>query len=130
MLDPSPESSARSTSAPKEEVLEEFVTSSTRNEKINRFIRQDNPDEILDKTYTENYINKVQQRKEFAEQFVSITRCWLFFLGSVIILNGFGLFGFRLSDAVIIALLTTSLANVLGLALQVANYLFRKEGRP
>jgi hypothetical protein len=52
---------------------------------------------------------------------------WLFFVGGVIVAAGFKWNAFTISDAVLLGLLGTTTANIVGLFLVVTNYLFPKK---
>ena len=78
-------------------------------------------------TKLEEYNSKRQdrmQRGAFASRIFRLL-CW--YMGAVallIILNGFSVFGFNLSDSVAITLLGTATANVISIFVIVAKYLF------
>ena len=75
----------------------------------------------------------IKAKKKYAKEFISLAKCWLVFIGTVIVLNSLSYdstifdwisLSFSISDTVILALLGTSLVNVLTPAFLVANYLF------
>lgn len=66
-----------------------------------------------------------QGRREFSRSIFAVTVIWMFLVLMVIIQCAGG--RWHLSDAVLIALITTTTANVIGIFLLVANYLFNRE---
>lgn len=70
-----------------------------------------------------------QQRKEFAVKIYWLIVCWLGGVAILLFLVGWGGCGFRLSDAVLVALISGTSANVIGLLAIVILYLFpRRKG--
>lgn len=74
-----------------------------------------------------------EQRTYYAKRIFRLVRVWLILVGYAVMAQGFGsgfhTYGrFDLSDSVIIALLTTTTATVIGALLIVLNYLFPKRG--
>jgi hypothetical protein len=88
--------------------------------------------EILDLTQAR------EQRELFARHILMVAKVWLVLLGYVILAQGFGTgiplynwtqgvfyYGrFHLSDSILLALLTTSTATVIGVLVVVVRYLF------
>ena len=68
----------------------------------------------------------LEGRGAWANRIFKILVAWLIAVVAVIALQGFQLGKFHLSDAVIIAFISTTTVNVLTLAYIVANYLFLK----
>ncbi|SEB18970.1 hypothetical protein [Pedobacter hartonius] len=64
------------------------------------------------------------ERKDYANVLFTVTIIWLFLVLGIFISVGRGILVY--SDSVIITLLTTTTANVVGLVIIVANYLFKK----
>jgi hypothetical protein len=64
------------------------------------------------------------ERKDYANVLFTLTTIWLFLVLGIFVSVGRGVLVY--SDSVIITLLTTTTANVLGLVIIVANYLFKK----
>jgi hypothetical protein len=64
------------------------------------------------------------ERKDYANVMFTLTTIWLFLVLGIFVSVGRGVLVY--SDSVIITLLTTTTANVLGLVIIVANYLFKK----
>lgn len=71
-------------------------------------------------------IDDVKARKKWGERVFYLLIAWLITDLLCICLQGFSAFGFHVSDAIIITLISTTTANVLGLGYVVANYLFPK----
>ena len=102
----------------------------------------DSPDEIsqLEEDYTarreqDARIRQLEQniaeRKKYANRIFYLVCSWLCFVGALVLLNGvqdwFTFIPFHLSDAVLIALITTTTINVIGVFLFVVRYLFPKD---
>lgn len=64
-------------------------------------------------------------RKEFSRSIFAVMVIWMFFVLMIVIQSANG--KWHLSDSVLIALITTTTANVIGTFIIVANYLFNKE---
>jgi uncharacterized membrane protein len=64
-----------------------------------------------------------RERRRYAEQIFTLISTWLFTVLFILIINTKA--GLRLSDSVIITLITTTTASVLGLFVIVINYLFK-----
>jgi hypothetical protein len=64
------------------------------------------------------------ERKDYANVLFTMTTIWLFLVLGIFISVGRGVLVY--SDSVIITLLSTTTANVVGLVIIVANYLFKK----
>jgi|ERR1039458_266926 hypothetical protein len=65
-------------------------------------------------------------RQTWGERVFWLLVAWLVVVLAGIIFQGFGWFRFHVSDSVLIALISTTTANVLSLGYIVANYLFPK----
>ena len=63
-------------------------------------------------------------RKKYARRIFNFICKWSLFVGIVIILSGFNVLNFNLADSVLIALMTTTFAQVLGLMIAVLYYIF------
>lgn len=66
-----------------------------------------------------------EARKNFADRIFRVTVIWMFCILIVVVLCGVGWMAF--TDTVLIALITTTTANVFGFFYVVVNYLFNKE---
>jgi uncharacterized membrane-anchored protein len=99
----------------------------------------DSPDEFsqLEEDYTarreetariKQLEQNIEERKKYANRIFCLVCYWLVFVGVLVLLNGvqgcFTWIPFRLSDAVLIALITTTTINVIGVFLFVVRYLF------
>ena len=76
--------------------------------------------------HDEDLKNRKQDRKErrrYAEHIFTLISLWLFTVLFILMINTKA--GLRLSDSVIITLITTTTASVLGLFVIVINYLFK-----
>lgn len=78
---------------------------------------------------TERLSDESKMRRDVSAAFFSILKWWLRFMGAIlvaqIVLHACGLKG--LSDALLIAMLTTTTVAIIGLMLAVARYLFPGE---
>lgn len=68
-----------------------------------------------------------EQRKLFGERMYSFVVYYMFFVGVVVLLAGSQWMGFYLSDAVLVTLLGTTTATVIGVFNFVMKYLFFKK---
>jgi hypothetical protein len=73
----------------------------------------------------------IEERRRYAGRLFGVMVGWLVVVGYVVLAQGFGVglhaYGrFHLADSVVIALITTTTATVIGVFLTVANYLFPK----
>lgn len=83
---------------------------------------------ILMATKREEYLSSKQdreQRKDYAIRLYELVCCYLLFMFLLIVVSGLDIADFHLSDAVLVTLLGTTTATVLGLFRFVAKYLFR-----
>jgi lipopolysaccharide export LptBFGC system permease protein LptF len=76
-----------------------------------------------------------EQRRQYATRLFAVMVGWLAVVAYVVLAQGFGVGFYRggpfhLSDSVVIALITTTTATVIGAFLTVANYLFPKRDLP
>lgn len=67
------------------------------------------------------------QRKEFAEHIFSFVSIYMFFVFLILFLSGTETTNFNLSDNVLITLLGTTTANVIGILIIVVTYLFSRK---
>jgi hypothetical protein len=85
----------------------------------------------LDNKKIENEIRKqdMDERKAYSNKIYCLIASWLIYVGLIIFLEALGskCGWFKLSDPVMIALITTSTASVIGLFAIVVNYLFKKK---
>ena len=70
------------------------------------------------------------QRKKYADRIFVLLVVWLCTLVVILILSGFStLTGFNLTDTVLMTLIGSTTASMIGIFLIVANYLFPKRNR-
>ena len=102
----------------------------------------DSPDELSqrEEDYTERRAadarirqleQNIEERKKYANRIYWLVCSWLVFVGLVVLRNGVQIpiawIPFGLSDGVLIALITTTTINVIGVFLFVVRYLFPRE---
>jgi len=105
-----------------EEAQEEFGAEFAEDE---RKTKEDYENELLAETIQDRQQDR-EQRKEYADKLFILIKYWLIALLAVLLINGWGILWFELSDAVLLALVGGTTANVLGLFLIVLYYLFPK----
>lgn len=76
--------------------------------------QQDNKDRDQDRA----------QRKQYSSRLFWLVVGWLFAVGGILLLSGFGAWGFQLTEVVLGTLIGTTTASVLGLFTIVVRYLF------
>ncbi len=69
----------------------------------------------------------IENRGKYTSRLYWLMLGWMTAVYVVIVLSGFAALGFKLSDTVLIALITGTTANVIGLFVIVARYLFTKK---
>ena len=75
-------------------------------------------------------IQNVEERKKYAARGFSVVLFWLTCVISIVTLQGFGsTYNFKLDRSIIIALITASTLNVIGILIFVMKYLFVKESK-
>jgi amino acid permease len=80
---------------------------------------------------TEGQKQDIQERKKYAQLFFYLSCAWLVAIVVIIMLQGFGAFWktpFKLSDSIVLAMIGSTTANVLGILYIVAKYLFPNRG--
>lgn len=77
----------------------------------------------------DNFQQDVDKREEYSNKLFRLISAWIFFVAVVVVIQG--LFGntclphwFSLNDSVLIALITTTTASIIGLFVIVAKYFF------
>lgn len=88
---------------------------------------EDSAQRIAIEDRREDLENKKQnrnQRKSYANKLFVFLCVYMGLVFLVLLLCGFSLFGFTLSDTVLVALITTTTANVIGIFAFVVRYLF------
>jgi hypothetical protein len=81
--------------------------------------------------HTEGQKQDIQERKKYAQLFFYLSCAWLVAIVVILILQGFGSFWktpFKLSDSIVLAMIGSTTANVLGILYIVAKYLFPNRG--
>lgn len=63
-------------------------------------------------------------RLKFAKSIFWVVVLWLLFVSIILVMEGFWLWDFSLSDAILITILTTTSINIIGLLVIVAKWLF------
>ena len=90
----------------------------------------ENESKVLDNSLKQEQLDSQKQdreeRKKYADAIFQMLSVYLIIILIIILSCGYELNYFYLSDNVIIALLTTMSANIIGLFAIVANYLFKK----
>lgn len=66
-----------------------------------------------------------ESRREFSRNIFTVTVIWMFLVLVIVIQSASG--KWRLSDSVLITLISTTTANVIGIFIIVANYLFNRD---
>jgi len=84
---------------------------------------------LLLENHTRNLANEgqkqdTQERKKYAQRIFWMLSGWLLIVLSAIVISGSGLLEFHLSDAVLLALIGSTTANVAGFFFAVVKYLF------
>lgn len=79
------------------------------------------------KAELESYQSDTEARKEYAKKIFTLTCAWVIGIYVLLILQGFGTNGFRLSDNVLLAAIGSTTANIIGVFLIVTRYFFPKK---
>ncbi|MGA2147987.1 MAG: hypothetical protein ABSH49_23825 [Bryobacteraceae bacterium] len=85
---------------------------------------------------TEGQKQDIKERKKYAQLFFYLSCAWLVAIVAILMLQGFGSQGFgsfwktpfKLSDSIVLAMIGSTTANVLGILYIVAKYLFPNRG--
>lgn len=88
------------------------------------------PEEDAERARTEGVRLDNNLRKDVTGKVFKLCCCALAGMAFILTLHGFGVLGFKLSDGLLMALITGTLAEVLALFAIVVNYLFPKPDRP
>lgn len=81
------------------------------------------------KVENESETQNKQQRKDFAERIYSFAAIYMLGVFLLLFLSGTETINFKLSDNVLITLLGTTTANVIGILIIVVTYLFSRKKR-
>lgn len=68
----------------------------------------------------------IDERRKYGNRFYGLALTWILIIALTLALQGFGLFSFKLSEPVLLAVIGSTTVNILGLLYVVANYLFPK----
>lgn len=79
------------------------------------------------KVENESETQNKEQRKDFSERIYSFAAIYMFFVFLILFLSGTETTNFNLSDNVLITLLGTTTANVIGILIIVVTYLFSRK---
>ena len=71
-------------------------------------------------------LQDIEERKKYAKRIFYTIGAWLMAVLLVVVFKGFTLFGFDVSDKVLITLISSTTINVLGLFFVVIRYLFQR----
>ena len=123
--------------SPKPEDLKKIITSAAETEKPSGSPDQNLPDLSIDLeehklefqlTCLEEDLKQLQDthglRLDYTAHIFKLVCAWLACVVACVILSGFGLGGFKLSDSVLIAFITSTTVNVVGLFVLVAKWMF------
>lgn len=78
---------------------------------------------------TKGLADYIKMRRRYGNVILFLTFLWIIAVLVVVFMQGYSAKGFALSDSVLMLLLGTTTANVIGLFIIVANYLFPKNAR-
>lgn len=84
-------------------------------------------DEEARKAHIASYNQDVKHRAEYAPKIFWLIVGWILGIFVLLALQGFHPYSFNLSDSVLIAVISGTTLNVLGIFVIVANYIFRKQ---
>lgn len=79
------------------------------------------------KAELESFKSDTGARKEYAKRIFGLTCIWVGGIYILLLLQGFGTNGFRLSDNVLLAAIGSTTANIVGVFLIVTRYFFPKK---
>lgn len=107
-------------------LLEEMTDTKVNLEEANvKEVKERNLDEEYTRAQLKRLLDDNQARKSFSQWLFAITVIWMFVV--LIIVIQCGRQAITLSDGVLVALITTTTANVFGFFYVVVNYLFNKD---
>ena len=78
---------------------------------------------------TKGLADYIKMRRRYGNVILFLTFLWIIAVLAVVFMQGYSVKGFALPDSVLMLLLGTTTANVIGLFIIVANYLFPKNAR-
>lgn len=118
--------------APRVGIEENFNIQSNKYIDIEKDIAQENlrkaqlENDALDEV-NKGEVQDREQRKQFAEMIFTFVSLYMGAVIFILLSSGARWVDFHLSDQVIITLITTTTANIIGILLIVVHYLFRKK---
>ena len=71
-----------------------------------------------------------EAKKDFSVRIFWLVLIWFFVVVAITVVHGFNAWDFALADSVLITLLSTTTANVIGMLIIVLNYLFKRRSEP
>jgi hypothetical protein len=66
-------------------------------------------------------------RRKYAKYILWMTAAWMLLIYILLLLEGFGFWGFHLSDAIMLTAIGSTTANVVGMLYIIVNYFFQAE---
>lgn len=117
---------------PRVGIEENFNIQSNKYIDIEKYIAQENlrkaqlENDALDEV-NKGEVQDREQRKQFAEMIFTFVSLYMGAVIFILLSSGARWVDFHLSDQVIITLITTTTANIIGILLIVVHYLFRKK---
>lgn len=104
-----------------EDISDECIITSSESDSAQKIALEDSREEL------ENKKQNRSQRKTYANKLFMLLCVYMALVFLVLFFCGFSLFGFTLSDTVLVALITTTTANVIGIFAFVVRYLFHSK---
>lgn len=101
-----------------EDISDECIITSSESDSAQKIALEDSREEL------ENKKQNRSQRKTYANKLFMFLCVYMALVFLVLFFCGFSLLGFTLSDTVLVALITTTTANVIGIFAFVVRYLF------
>lgn len=77
------------------------------------------------KLQLKDYEQDIAAKKEYAQKIFNLVLGWLIFIGVIVFLNGFFPFFYKLSDKVLIVLISTTTINIISILIIIMKYIFR-----
>ena len=77
----------------------------------------------------QEHSENLEHRKRYASRIFKFVSIWMTMIFCVILLDGWGIGGLKISEKVLITLIGSTTLNVLGILAIVANYFFPKKDR-
>jgi hypothetical protein len=114
---------AQSTTVDTDEVVNE-EKKELEDERLHELEKQSLELQLL-KAQIQKFEDDNESRREFSRNIFTVTVIWMFLVLVIVIQSANG--KWHLSDSVLIALITTTTANVIGIFIIVANYLFNRD---